>query len=297
MEVLSTRNSQQTQINQQQQYQQRQQQQQQQERNVKFIETKQKQVMQLPIQTVSPIQPIVSIQPKPTALIPFRMNQEYLHTAQSLNSYQQQKLPPQTLYDLINRSNLPVKRRRRKSRRQRKVRNHLDESSHFRPDQLVSKNYHEMKSTLRPPNGSRNNVAYAISLSEKNKSSFNNSNDFNRANDFQVGTKSYKIWTPVKAENVLEAPFATSTSAGKTQIIIISSSRTTSTDRTGNVGQQQMKHRKETHKQRSPESARKQFNSQAPKRFDNKHVQLQNKYNIDYDNKLEDEFEIIMKEE
>lgn len=164
---------------------------------------------------------------------------------------------------------------------------------------MVSKDYHEMKSTLAPAIGNRNNVAYAISLSDKNKRSFNNSsifsrpNDFSRANDFQVRTKNYKIWTPVKAENVLEAPFATSTSAGKTQIIIISSSRTTSTDRTSNAGQQQMKQQKKT----PPDSTRKQFDSKVQNHLDHKHVQLQNKYNIDYDNKLEDEFEIIMKDE
>lgn len=312
--MLSTRNSQQTQQIQQKS---------QQERNAKLIVSKEP-VTQLPIQTIQPIiknLPIQSIKfvtpkPNPFPTLPIHMINEQLHGAQSQNSYQQQKLPAhmqahmKTLYDIVNRSQMPVRRRRRKSRRQRKIRNNLEESSNFWPDRLVSKGSYPIKSTLKPINyktgtfGDANDIAYAISLSGNNKSSFNPiSNNSNRLNDLNVQTKNYKIWSPVKAENVLEAPFATSTSAGKTRMIIISSSRTitTSTDRTGNEGKQHntIKHRKETIQQRpTDDPSRIESHLEASKRLDHEHNgPWKNKYNIDYDNKLEDEYEIIMKDE
>lgn len=275
-EVLSTRNSQ-THTKQQQQ------QQQQQGRNGKEIKPEEK--VQLQIQTIRPIQPKTSTS--------FQMNHEHLDTAQHNNLYQHQKLltPMKTLYDLINvtpikRSDMPVRRRRHKSRR---TRNHLEEKSNFWSDRMDA-------------DENRNDIAYTISLGGKNKSNLNISNHLNQSNDFQVETKNYKIWSNVKAENVLEAPFATSTSAGKTQMIIISSSRSISksTNRTGNSSQQHnTKHRMKTNKQRSFESPRKQSYSGAldNKHVDNKYGKLQNIYNIDYDNRLEDEYEIIMKDE
>lgn len=309
--MLSTRNSQQTQQIQQKT---------QQERNAKLIVSKEP-VTQLPIQTIQPTiknLPIQSIQfvttkPNPFPIIPIHMINEQLHGAQSQNSYQQQKLPAhmqahmKTLYDIVNGSQIPIRRKRRKSRRQRKVRNHLEESSNFWPDRLVSKGSYPIKSTLKPVNyetgtfGDSNDIAYAISLSGNNKSSLKTNS--NRLNDFNVQTKNYKIWSPVKAENVLEAPFATSTSAGKTRMIIISSSRTitTSTDRTENAGKQHnTKHRKETIQQRPSTDDPSQIEShlEASKRLDHEHNgPWKNKYNIDYDNKLEDEYEIIMKDE
>lgn len=317
MVVLSTRNSQQTQ-------QKSQQQQQQQERNGKLIVSEP--VTQLPIKLLPPsssstfpIQPIQFVTPKPNPksnpipmypiiqTIPIQMINEQLHSAQSQNSYQQQKPPAhmKTLFDIVNGSQAPVRRRRRKSRRQRKVRNHLEESSSFWPDHLMSKGSYPMKGTLKPAldTGNANDIAYAISLSENNKSSFNHiSNNSNRLNEFDVETKNYKIWSPIKAENVLEAPFATSTSAGKTRMIIISGSRTitTSTDRTGNAGKQHnTKHRKESMQQRTMNDNHQQIVSHfdTSKRLDYKQSPWKNKYNIDYDNKLEDEYEIIMKDE
>lgn len=183
-----------------------------------------------------------------------------------------------TLLDLIN--TFPSKRRRRKSRRQRKVsgvRNHLGDSVNFLPNQLTHKNSNPTKSTSIERrsfvNGNAIDNAPVISLSENNKSSFkkNFSNSSKYLNDFNVQSKNYKIWSPVKAENVLEAPFATSTSAGQTRMIIISSSRTISTST-------------------APAST-------VAKRPDHNNSQWKNKYNIDYDNKLEDEYEIIMKDE
>lgn len=301
--MLSTRNSQQTQ--------QKSQQQQQQERNGKLIETEP--VTQLQIKPIPPtvpsIQPIQFVTPKPNPFptLSIQTINDQLHGAQSQNHYQQEKLPAhmqahmKTLYDIVNASQMPVKRRRRKSRRQR---NHLEESSKFWPDKLVSKGAYPIKSTLKPVHGTGrfgdDIAAYAISLTENNKSSFNqNSNNSNRLSDFNVETKNYNIWSPVKQENVLEAPFATSTSAGKTRMIIISGSRTitTSTDRTGNSGKQHnTKHRKETIQQRVTDDPI-ESHIEVPQQYHHEHRSWKNKYNIDYDNKLEDEYEIILKDE
>lgn len=300
--MVSTRNSQQ---------------QQQQGRSAKLIEPK--------VETVT--QP-VPIPPKPIPFNPIPANYEHLQMAQSQNSYQQQVPNPlqfqfqsqtqpkskemKILLDLINRSTMPVRRRRRKSRRQRKVRNHLEESANLWPNQLTHKSSQPIKSSLKPTiieksgfsngNVNANDIAYAINLSENNKNSFkkNISNSSKHLNDFKVESKSYKIWSPVKAENVLEAPFATSTSAGQTRMIIISSSRTisTSTDRTGNADKPySTKHRKESLKERPTHSPHKQSSSGAAKSDDRDDIHWKNKYNIDYDNKLEDEYEIIMKDE
>lgn len=243
----------------------------------------------------TPSQPIHLAYPqrpfKDVPILPSQLINEHLQTAQSQNSYQHQypiENQP-TLHDLVNVVGKPSRRRRRKSRRQRKVRNHLEESVNYWPDRLVSKNAYSTKPVTNiGPFGRANNIdAFAISLSDdKNKISLNNTKNSTK--------KAANNWNPIKAENVLEAPFATSTSAGKTQMIIISSSRTisTSTDRTGNASKQQnTKHRKETLKQRPTQM---QTHSNTSK-FDQD--LWQNKYNIDYDNKLEDEYEIIMKDE
>lgn len=92
-------------------------------------------------------------------------------------------------------------------------------------------------------------------------------------------------------------PFSVSTSAGGKQTIVVSSSRTirTSTDRSNglNKSNQNTKHRKETLKQRTTKIPSTITQSNASKG----QFQWRNKYNIDYDNKLEDEYEIILKEE
>lgn len=260
-----------------------------------MIEAKQETVTQLPIQPQSIA--IIPVQPTPIAIHQIQTNHEHLQMAQTQNLYQH-KVPnpiqfqsqiqsqPQfntrsrskemkTLLDLIN--TFPSKRRRRKSRRQRKVsgvRNHLGDSVNFLPNQLMHKNSHPTKSISIERrsfvNGNAIDNAPAVSLSENSfKKNFSNSSKY--LNDFNVQSKNYKIWSPVKAENVLEAPFATSTSAGQTRMIIISSSRTISTSTV-------------------PAST-------VAKRPDHNNSQWKNKYNIDYDNKLEDEYEIIMKDE
>lgn len=329
--MLSTRNSEQN------QQQQQKHQQSQQDRSAKLIEPKP--VTQLPIQTItqqtssplpqiaklpaivptiSPIQFIFSKSVQSIPSIPIQLQHERLQTAQSQNSYQQQSLPlhmqitpkhTKTLQDLINITNTPLqRRRRRKSRRQRKVRNHLEESSNFWPDRLMSKGSTypiiETETYETDTYGNANDdIAYAISLSENNKVNFNHNNissNSNRLNQFNVETKNYKIWNPIKAESVLEAPFATSTSAGKTQMIIISSSRiiSTSTDRNGNGGKHSdTKHRKDTVNPRSHQFHKNNSTAAISQHIDHGHNAWKNKYNIDYDNKLEDEYEIIMKDE
>lgn len=362
MVVVSTRNSQQ----QQQQKHHLSQQQQQRGRSASLIvEPKVETVMQLPIQpkpiAIIPIQAInehfqtaqsqnsyqhklpdrnqlqsvakhiqsqsqFQFRPQSQLQSPFRPQSQSQSQAQSQAQSHAQSKDMKVLLDLINRSNMPVNRRRRKSRRQRKVRNHLEESGNWPNNQLTYKGSHPIKSTLKPmfekgrlgngngnANANANGIAYAISLSENNKSSSlkNLSNHSNqRLNDFNIQSGTFKIWSPVKAENVLEAPFATSTSAGQTQMIIISSSRTisTSTDRTGSVPthKSNTKHRKETQKERPALTLHKQSllisspsssSSLATKSIDHNNTQWKNKYNIDYDNKLEDEYEIIMKDE
>lgn len=251
------------------------------------------------------------------------------------------------------------KRKRRKSRRLRKARNNYDESVIYWADRTESKNAHNSliksptissssSNKYEPIGSANNNIAYTISSSGKphlNKTSSsssssinskssklnhnasnitNNNSNSNRLNGIHVESSkkfSSQNRPTVIAENVLEAPFATSTSAGQTKTIIISGSRTitTSTDRTAakasmanaETKSQNTKHRKETLKQRPikliEDKNELHHQQQQQQIHTNSSLSAQsrdldrskwtNKYNIDYDNKLEDEYEIIMKDE
>lgn len=215
---------------------------------------------------------------------------EHLKMAQSQNHYQHEKPPtpsqPQHIQlQTYQPFDMPVKRRRRKSRR--KVRNNSEELDTFGENSMTSAN--DNNELLE----NANNIAFAISLRKNNK---HLTNSLNQIDDGLVGgavgewknsTKWYRIKTP---ENHTPTSFATSTSLGPSQTIIVSSSHSiSSTTDKNTVKIPNSNHRKETTRQRAT--------TVAPNIFDDDHTHWQNKYNIDYDNKLEDEYEIIMKEE
>lgn len=276
-----------------------------------------------------------------------------------------------------NRPSLRSRKRRiQNQRRQRLARNNYDESSganYWADRTAVAKSSHNSlfsidRNSIEPIGSANNNVAYAISLSanqNKSKSSSSSSSsksnpnpsktnnhhnnnlnlksnsNSNRLNGIHIESlknfNSQNHRPTIKAENVLEAPFATSTSAGQTKTIVISGIRTitTSTDRSAavtaaragvtlaaavtpaatrnaNKQMQNTKHRKEMLKQRmpikvtenktdlrhrQPQNVHTNSSSSSSLAHDHDHFKWQNKYNIDYDNKLEDEYEIIMKDE
>lgn len=227
---------------------------------------------------------------------------EHLRMAQSQNYYQQ--MPPlqqQIHMQSFESSHTPIKRKRRKSRRQRKVQNHSEEVNSFK-DQLISKTIDTMVAAASNNDNelleNANNIAFAISLRKTKKNLPNSLNRIDVDYGDDVGEwKNSTKWLHIdEPKDAVKTPvsYKTSTSAGPSQTIIVSSSHSISstTSHPNAVKKQNSIHRKETIKQRST--------TIAPSTLTNDSAHRQhwiNKYNIDYDNKLEDEYEIIMKDE
>lgn len=228
-----------------------------------------------------------------------------LQTAQSVHQYQhQQLLPPppasSRTYEKLHQSYRPIRRKRRKSRQERKVGNHLNELDNWqnRLELNVTKFIEPTKSILTKidmMHGNRGNKMFTMNLDEQDEMK-KMSHLLNRSNG--VGGDSLvemdKLKNLNKHRNGTKTPYTMSTSAGGSQMVVVSSSRTvsTSTDRTNGK-----KHRKELLKQRTTKSPTHFIQSSSTHLFNDGPFLLRNKYNIDYDNKLEDEYEIIMKDE
>lgn len=264
---------------------------------------------------LSEMKPAQQLQQKMKVTIPevidARQINEYLQTAQSQNQYYQQKIKPNSMveqkiqnktfpYQINQNSYEPIKRKRRKSRRQRTVHNnHLDDVNQW-PDRLISKITNSMKFNQKSVINrefldNANNIAFAISLSPEKSTVQPYSNIKNQIESINFKKKmkiNDKMHSNLKKdESVVDVPFATSTSLGRTEKIVVTSSRTISksTDKTDNIdGKPNSTHRKETLKHRTSTD----YNG-----LNDKQNQWKNKYNIDYDNRLEDEYEIIMKDE
>lgn len=160
----------------------------------------------------------------------------------------------------------------------------------FKPSQLISEqlltapsenSYHHQLPNTTPTTDTKNLVGRRRRKIQRQRNVFSNNNLNSKFNGMKMKLTDSPMWNSKKDGNVLEAPFSTSTSVGKTQMIIVSSSRTISSSKDGtrNPSNQQITaHRKEALKRPFDRNA------------------AQNKYDIDYDNRLEDEYEIIMKD-
>lgn len=228
-----------------------------------------------------------------------QIEHEHLHTAQSQHQYQQQKLPEQRHPDAYR----PVRRKRRKSHQQRKQFDHhpsikdantwpthfdLNNSNFIQPTKSLSNmavgrgtsKFYQIKTNFNEISDARTKIGHHQISSMPSSNSNGNGSSILELN-------SWNNWQSNNTRNVNKVPFNVSTSSGGTQMVIVSTSRSVSafTDRMNHMNKKQnTKHRKETIKQRAAQTS-------------NGQSQLKNKYNIDYDNKFEDEYEIIMKDE
>lgn len=172
-------------------------------------------------------------------------------------------------------------RRRRKNRRQRKMRNRTQEV-----DPMSKINV--LKSILKGNNDSEilenaHNTAFAISL--RNKDNYrNNSNLIVNITKFKNDSQKLNR-TSVKPPNSTLAPL---TPNNNWLAIAVNNLVGNSSD--ADTVRMQASHRKESLRQRLE-------HDRTATRNASNHSTLVNKYNIDYDDKLEDEFEIIMKDE
>lgn len=197
-----------------------------------------------------------------------QIEHEHLHTAQSQHQFQQQKLPEQRHPDAYR----PVRRKRRKSHQQRKQ---FDHRPSINDSNMWSKQLDLNISNFIQPNKSMWSKAVGRGTSKF----YPIKSNFNEISDSRTKMKNHPIssnpsswrsndWQSNYFKNVTKAPYILSTSSGGTQMVIVSTSRSISAsmDRMNHMNKKQnTKHR--------------------------------NKYNIDYDNKFEDEYEIIMKDE
>lgn len=226
-------------------------------------------------------------------MIQAQIENENLHTAQSQHQYQRRKLPEQRIPDAYR----PVRRKRRKSHQQRKQ---FDHHSSIKDLNTWSKHLELNISNFVQPNKSMlsNAVGSGTTKYYPIKSNFNEFSDprtkmekqhFSNGNGISIlESARWNGWRSKNIKNVTKPPYIVSTSSGGTEMVIVSTSRSvsTSTDRMNHMNKKQnTKHRKETIKQRAAQPS------------SNGRSQLRNKYNIDYDNKFEDEYEIIMKDE
>lgn len=257
--------------------------------STRITENKNKQKSQMKL-----LKPLQSLDPVTlNYMMQAQIEHEHLHTAQSQHQYQQQKLPEQRHPDAYR----PVRRKRRKSHQQRKQFDHHSSikesnmwSKHF--DLNLSNFLQPTKSMLFKAIGSGTSKFYPIKSNfneiSDSKTKMENHHFSNNPSSNSNGNGISILESANGIKNVTKAPYTVSTSSGGTQMVIVSTSRSvsTSTDPINHINKKQnTKHRKETIKQRA---------GQPPS---NGQYQLRNKYNIDYDNKFEDEYEIIMKDE
>lgn len=174
----------------------------------------------------------------------------------------------------------PIKRNRRRSRLQRTA-FHSD----LWPERLktklnISKKFNSTDAFNEAFADNANSIAFAFNSKQ---TSFNGSESPENAKS-KNGKAIYHNSTE---QNVIEAPFATSISVGKIEKIVVTSSRTirTSTEKSRGNHSLAISHasfKLDLNKFHSTVESKSQWN---------------NKYNIDYDNRLEDEYEIIAKDD
>lgn len=184
----------------------------------------------------------------------------------------------------------PIKRNRRRSRLQRTA-FHSD----LWPERLKTKLNISMKFNSTDAFNeafadNANSIAFAFNAKPDKASpiklSFNGSES-----PMNAKSKNAKaIYHNSTETNVIEAPFATSISVGKIEKIVVTSSRTISTSTEKSHGNHSLGISNAINKHDSI------YLNQVHSTIASK-KQWNNKYNIDYDNRLEDEYEIIAKDD